>query len=65
MQLEQIEYIIREDGKVELKVRGIKGSGCVKLTEGVLSKLGEVIACEKTQEYYEQESITRLTTYEG
>jgi len=65
MHLEEIEYIIKPDGKVEIKVKGVKGEECMKLTEVVESKLGEVIACEKTQEYYEQQTGTRLTTYQG
>merc|ERR1719361_1895262 len=55
--MEQIEFKIFPDGRVEESVRGIKGKNCNKVTEEINSKLGEVIASRPTEEMYEQEIV--------
>lgn len=53
--LQEIEFIIRQDGTVEEKVTGVRGKDCVKLTEEIEKALGTVVSSEKTEEYFEQE----------
>lgn len=53
--IEQVEYKIFADGRVEETVRGIKGNNCHKVTDQISSKLGEVVATSPTEEMYEQE----------
>ncbi|GAB0493723.1 hypothetical protein MMPV_005008 [Pyropia vietnamensis] len=53
-QMEEIEFIIYSDGRVEQTVRGVKGRACTELTEAVNRKLGVVTYTEDTAEAYEQ-----------
>lgn len=53
-QMEEIEFIIYSDGRVEETVRGVKGRACNELTEAVNQKLGVVTHTEETSEAYEQ-----------
>merc|ERR1719410_924094 len=55
--MEQIEFKIFPDGRVEELVKGIKGTNCNKVTEEINSKLGKVIASSPTEEMYEQELV--------
>jgi Protein of unknown function (DUF2997) len=41
--IEQIEFKIYPDGRVEEKVRGIKGGNCHKVTEKINEQLGKVV----------------------
>jgi hypothetical protein len=52
---QEIEVIIRPDGQVRLRVRGVKGSSCLELT-GELERYlgGRVLHREQTDEYHEQ-----------
>lgn len=63
--MEQIEFKIFPDGRVEETVRGIKGNNCHKVTEGINEALGEVIATKATEEMYEQELVVDNTIYEN
>lgn len=62
MRLVEIEYLIKPNGEVEIKVKGVKGLECVKLTEPLQSKLGEVTEQTKTSEYYEEPPKETITT---
>ena len=53
--IEQIEFKIYPDGRVEETVRGVKGNNCHKVTEAINEKLGEVVASSPTEEMYETE----------
>ncbi len=50
-----INIEILPNGKVNLSVDGVKGSGCEDLTKFIEEALGEVQSRERTAEYYEQE----------
>ena len=53
---ETIEMIIHPDGRVEMRIEGVKGDACTKLTEGVERVLGgKVVERELTSEYYARE----------
>ena len=53
-QLEQLEFKIYPDGRVEETVRGIKGNQCHKVTESINAMLGKVVSSQPTEELYEQ-----------
>lgn len=53
MDEETIEVFIYPDGRVELKVHGVKGSDCTLITEALENSLGGSFDRELTPEYYE------------
>lgn len=53
--MEQIEFKIYPDGRIEETVRGIKGGDCHKVTEEINNSLGKVVHTKPTEELYEQE----------
>mmetsp|Transcript_2218 Transcript_2218/g.2996 ORF Transcript_2218/g.2996 Transcript_2218/m.2996 type:complete len:127 (+) Transcript_2218:103-483(+) len=59
--LEQIEFKIFPDGRIEESVRGIKGGECHKVTEEINQSLGKVVASRPTEEMYEQEIVIEQT----
>jgi hypothetical protein len=54
MPKEELEFIIRPDGSVEERTRGLKGEACEAATAGIEAALGAVVAREATAERYEQ-----------
>jgi hypothetical protein len=53
--LQEIEVLIRPDGQVQVRVRGVKGDGCRELTEELERFLGgRVLQRRHTDEYEEQ-----------
>ena len=55
--IEQIEFKIFPDGRIEETVRGIKGGNCHKVTEEINQQLGKVVDSKPTEEMYEQEVV--------
>jgi len=54
MELQEIEVVIDKDGRVHIKVRGVKGMSCLDLTASLEAALGgEVESREMTPEAYE------------
>ena len=53
MRTEEIEIKISEEGKVTFHVKGVKGKGCVSLTEAMEKALGIVESRTYTTEYYD------------
>lgn len=53
--IEQIEFKIYPDGRVEETVRGVKGANCHKVTEKINEKLGKIVASSPTEELFEEE----------
>ena len=54
-QAEELEFIIHADGRVEERVRGIKGGNCQSITAAIEEALGEVYESKATEEMFEQE----------
>ena len=52
--MQELEFIIHADGRVEERVRGIKGVNCESVTLEINKALGEVYETKPTQEMYEQ-----------
>lgn len=51
--IQEVEVVIAPDGGVEIKVNGVKGEGCLAVTEEMLSLLGQELQHrELTDEYY-------------
>lgn len=51
--IQEVEVIIAPDGGVNIKVNGVKGTGCLEITEEMLRLLGEDLQQrELTDEYY-------------
>ena len=61
--IEQIEFKIFPDGRIEETVRGVKGGDCHKVTEDINKSLGNVVDSKPTEELYE-EKITIDQTLE-
>ncbi len=59
--MEQIEFKIFPDGRVEEIVRGVKGNNCNKVTDTINQALGEVVASQPTEEMFEQEIVIENT----
>jgi hypothetical protein len=59
--IEQIEFKIFPDGRIEETVRGIKGGNCHKVTEEINQQLGKVVDSKPTEEMYEQEIVIDQT----
>ena len=60
---QEIEFIIKPDGTVEERVRGVNGPDCERLTAAIEQALGEVERREHTSEYYATTSTdTKVTT---
>jgi hypothetical protein len=53
--MEQIEFKIFPDGRIEETVRGVKGGDCHKITEDINKNLGKVVDTKPTEEMFEQE----------
>lgn len=62
--MQEIEFTIHADGKVEYTIRGIKGSGCDNLAD-LFSTLGETTETRTTGEYYEQPPEIRTNQITG
>ena len=58
---QEIEYTIHQDGRVEVRVNGVKGSGCLELTKELEEMLGEVVVRKNTDEMFEQNIQTDNT----
>jgi hypothetical protein len=53
--VQEIEVVISPEGKVEVRVRGVKGSSCMDLTEELERYLGGRVSTRRhTDEYDEQ-----------
>lgn len=59
--VEQIEFKIFPDGRVEETVRGIRGNNCHSVTDKINEALGKVVSSEPTEELYEQEIVLEQT----
>ena len=59
--MEQIEFKIYPDGRIEETVRGIKGGECHKVTDEINQSLGKVVDTKPTEEMYEQEIVIEQT----
>jgi hypothetical protein len=54
MEMQELEITIDRDGRVQVAVRGVRGEGCLSLTERIEKAVGTVEGREYTAEFYEQ-----------
>jgi hypothetical protein len=52
--IEQIEFKIYPDGRIEETVRGVKGGNCQKITEEINKVLGKTVDSKPTEEMFEE-----------
>jgi len=64
MQMHELEIEISEDGKIKVKVKGVKGAKCEEITRDLEEALGEVEEREYTEEYYEEEQNVNTYQYD-
>ncbi len=50
---EEVEITIQTTGKVAFKVKGVKGKGCLNLTQELETLLGKVLESKLSSEYFE------------
>jgi len=50
-----VDITFNADGSTDIKVEGVKGSSCTKLTEDIESAIGVTKSSKKTREYREKE----------
>lgn len=62
--MQEIEFTIHPDGKVEYTIRGIKGSGCEEL-EALFKELGQTQVSKPTSEFYEIPPEQHTRQYTG
>ena len=53
MDMQELEIMIDAEGKVSIKIKGVKGSGCMELTKAMEEALGTTEERIYTEEYYE------------
>ena len=61
MSKKTIRFTIRQDGKVEERVEGIRGDTCESLTRDLEKKLGDLENRIHTAEYYKQNEVSDVT----
>jgi hypothetical protein len=54
MEMQEMENTIDNEGRIQVKVNGAHGHGCLALTKNLENALGIVESREYTGEYYEQ-----------
>ena len=57
MPQESIKYTIRQDGNVTQEVFNVPGDACLKLTEDIEIKLGDLEQRVYTTDYYQQQDL--------
>jgi hypothetical protein len=53
----EVEVEIGRDGEVQLRVKGVKGKGCVDVAKALEQAVGEVLERKPSSEYYEPERV--------
>lgn len=59
--MSEIIISIKPDGAVTVEVDGVKGAGCMELTEQIEKALGTVSSNIKKKEYYERDEKGKRT----
>ncbi len=62
MEMEELEITIGTDGRIQVKVNGGKGTGCLDLTKGLEAAAGVVEERERLPEYYQDACGTEHCT---
>lgn len=54
--MQEIEFILYADGRVEERVTGIRGTDCTQLTAALEATLGVVRQVQPTPEYFQAQN---------
>jgi hypothetical protein len=65
MKKREMQITIGKDGAVNIEVKGVGGADCLDFSKFLEEELGEVIARERTTEYYQEEERTGLNLTVG
>lgn len=57
---EVVEITVSREGKVSLKVKGVKGKKCLELTKDLEAKLGVVEERQLTGDYYQTQTVEEI-----
>jgi len=60
MSRREIHFLIDREGNIQSSIKGIKGSSCSAIAEA-LNDLGQVIAQQPTNEFYEPCNSSKLS----
>ena len=52
---QEIEFTIKEDGSIDIAVKGAKGKSCMEVTREIEEALGIITNRTYTSEYYQQD----------
>jgi hypothetical protein len=61
--MQEIEFILHPDGRIEERVTGIQGKDCVVLTQALEEKLGVVKHAQPTQDFYQTQVAQTLSQW--
>ncbi|HEX3001552.1 MAG TPA: DUF2997 domain-containing protein [Methanoregula sp.] len=56
MDCQEVEITIDKEGRIQVNVKGVQGTGCLALTRELEDALGVVERREYSAEYYQQET---------
>jgi len=56
MDLQEMEITIDKEGRIQVTVKGVQGTGCLALTRELENAVGVVEQREYTADYYQQEA---------
>jgi hypothetical protein len=56
MDLQEMEITIDKEGRIQVNVKGVQGTGCLAFTRELENALGVVEQREYTADYYQQET---------
>ncbi len=59
MEIQEVQVVIGPDGQVQIEVNGVKGGGCLELTEQLEKALGTVSSREMTPEAHQQVEVSQ------
>lgn len=59
MELQEMEIIIDKEGRIQVNVKGVQGTGCLELTRELENAAGVVEQREYTADYYQEETSVR------
>lgn len=57
MEMQELEIIIGQDGVVNVSVKGVTGTRCLEITEGLEKAVGKYNEREFTASYYQQDTV--------
>tara|TARA_Y100001963_G_scaffold159125_1_gene261442 strand:+ start:3855 stop:4076 length:222 start_codon:yes stop_codon:yes gene_type:complete len=57
-----IKFTIKQDGTVYEEVYGVKGTGCIDLTDSIENQLGNIQWRKETNDYYQTVDLTQDVT---